>query len=56
MHQNSLPTNEFQKCEVSDLKWATLDECLKMIRPYNLEKKDVIKNIDKVLHNYRLIL
>ena len=42
--------------EVSDLKWLTLDECLKMIRPYNLEKKEVIKNIDNVLHKYRLIL
>ena len=31
-------------------------ECLKKIRPYNLEKKEVIINIDKVLHKYRLIL
>ena len=56
MNDDSLPINEFQECEVSDLRWVTLDECLKLIRPYNLEKKDVIKNIDKVLHNYRLIL
>ena len=56
MKSNSKQINEFQKCEVSDLKWVTLDECLKMIRPYNLEKKEVIINIDKVLHKYRLIL
>jgi len=50
------PINDFQKSEVSDLKWRTLDKCLEMIRPYNLEKKEVIKSIDNVLHNYRLIL
>jgi 8-oxo-dGTP pyrophosphatase MutT (NUDIX family)/ribosomal protein L32 len=53
---SALPINDFQKSEVSDLKWRTLDKCLEMIRPYNLEKKEVIKSIDNVLHNYRLIL
>ena len=46
----------FQETEVSQIKWMTLEECLQNIRPYNLEKKEMIKNIDKVLSNYRLIL
>lgn len=44
----------FQKTEVSKLEWKTLDECLASIRPYNLEKKELITNINKVLQEYRL--
>ena len=47
--------NKFQKSEVSKLKWMTLDEAIKAIRPYNLERIDLLKNIDKVLHKYSLI-
>jgi 8-oxo-dGTP pyrophosphatase MutT (NUDIX family) len=46
--------NNFQVTEVSKLEWKTLDECLESIRPYNLEKKKLIKNINKVLQEYRL--
>ena len=46
--------NNFQITEVSKLEWKTLDECLSSIRPYNLEKKDLIININKVLQEYRL--
>tara|TARA_B100001758_G_C18413920_1_gene617942 strand:- start:3699 stop:4496 length:798 start_codon:yes stop_codon:yes gene_type:complete len=44
----------FQKSEVSKMKWVSLDECLSLIRPYNIEKKDLIKRIDKILHKYSL--
>ena len=47
--------NKFQKSEVSKLKWMTLDDAIKAIRPYNLERIDLLKNIDKVLHKYSLI-
>ena len=46
----------FQETEVSQIRWMTLDECVKSIRPYNLEKIEMIQNIDKVLNSYRLIL
>jgi len=46
--------NNFQVTEVSKLEWKTLDKCLESIRPYNLEKKEIIKNINKVLQEYRL--
>jgi hypothetical protein len=48
-------STSFQKSEVSDMKWLTLDECLSTIRPYNLEKIQVIKDINNVLERYRLI-
>lgn len=44
----------FQITEVSKMEWKTVDKCLESIRPYNLEKKEVIENINKVLQEYRL--
>ena len=46
--------SNFQVTEVSKLEWKTIDECLASIRPYNLEKKKLITNINKVLQEYRL--
>ena len=48
------PLNNFQITEVSKLEWKTVDKCLEAIRPYNLEKKELIVNINKVLQEYRL--
>lgn len=46
--------NNYQQTEVSKIDWKTLEECLESIRPYNLEKKQLIININKVLQEYRL--
>ena len=46
--------NNFQVTEVSKIEWKTIDKCLESIRPYNLEKKKLIININKVLQEYRL--
>lgn len=46
--------DNFQKTEVSKLEWKTIDKCLEAIRPYNLEKKQLIININKVIQEYRL--
>lgn len=48
--------NCFQESEVSKMEWKTVDKCLESIRPYNLEKKEIIQNINKVLQEYRLYL
>lgn len=47
--------NTFQKCEVSKMKWFTAMECISTIRPYNLERIELIKNINKILHKYSII-
>jgi hypothetical protein len=44
----------FQKTEVSKIEWKTIEECLKSIRPYHLEKKKIILNISNILKNYNL--
>jgi 8-oxo-dGTP pyrophosphatase MutT (NUDIX family) len=46
--------NNFQKAEVSKLEWKTFAECLDSIRPYNLEKKNLITKINKMLLEYTL--
>ncbi len=54
-NSNYKENNNYQKSEVSKLKWMTLDEAKNAIRPYNLERIELIENIDKVLHKYSLI-
>jgi len=56
INSNKKPEYQFQKSEVSQIKWFTLEEALKNIRDYNLEKKEVIKKVDSLLNKYRLIL
>jgi 8-oxo-dGTP pyrophosphatase MutT (NUDIX family) len=58
--ENNQETNDafnmqnYQKSEVSKLEWKTFGECLKSIRPYNLEKKKIITNIHNLLQQYKL--
>lgn len=44
----------YQITEVSKIEWKTFNECLACIRPYNLEKKKLLTNINKLLQEYRL--
>lgn len=46
--------DNFQRSEVSKMEWATLDGCLKLIRPYNLEKIRVITNVDTCLKHHKI--
>ena len=54
MDENDDLLDNFQITEVSKLEWKSIDECLESIRPYNLEKRKIITNINKVLQEYRL--
>ena len=45
------PENYFQFTEVGNIKWLTLSEALQKIRPYNVEKKDVLNKVNKLLFN-----
>ena len=49
-----MPSKSFQKTEVSKLTWVNLEDAIKLIRPYNLEKINMIKRINKLLLEYRL--
>ena len=52
---NTQPSRNFQQSEVSQIKWMNLADCIASIRPYNLEKIDMISHINKSLEKYRLI-
>lgn len=45
------PTNYFQFTEVSNIGWLTMQDALQKIRPYNVEKKDVLSKVNKLLFN-----
>ena len=47
-------TYQYQETEVSDVKWMSMKECIKKIRPYNLEKISILNKVNKVLQQYRL--
>ena len=54
INSNILPTNHFQETEVSDIKWLNYEECLQYIRPYNLEKCNILTKLNNVLTEYSL--
>ena len=37
------------------MKWKSFSECLDSIRPYNIEKKDIIIKLNKVLNDFTVI-
>lgn len=53
-YENFLKTDLsfFQESEVSKLQWVTLKECIQKMRPYNLEKKNLITNIEQVIQKH----
>jgi len=45
---------QYQKSEVSKICWKTYEESVQMIRSYNLEKKEVLCQINNMLQTFRL--
>jgi ADP-ribose pyrophosphatase YjhB (NUDIX family) len=45
---------KFQKTEVSKMAWFSFDECIQHIRPYNLEKINILRNINNALKEYEI--
>lgn len=54
MDRNINDKKQFDKTEVSKIEWKTYNECIECIRPYNLEKKALIKNIYNCLIGCKL--
>ena len=51
---NIQPSLQFQDTEVSKVEWKSYEDALECIRPYNLEKKDVLNRVNTILKEYRL--
>ena len=48
-YSDSLQSCAFEKTEVSDVGWKTIEQCISCIRPYNLEKIKIITKIHSCL-------
>jgi 8-oxo-dGTP pyrophosphatase MutT (NUDIX family) len=53
-YEESLNVGEFEKTEVSCIKWCNYDECVSLIRPYNVEKQKLITTIENCLKTHLL--
>jgi hypothetical protein len=42
----------YQTSEVNNMKWLSYDECMNIIRPYNIEKKNMLTSINNTLHKF----
>jgi 8-oxo-dGTP pyrophosphatase MutT (NUDIX family) len=54
-YEDTLVTGNYERSEVSKMAWKTYDECIEVIRPYNLEKKRTLLNIHNTLSKYKLL-
>ena len=53
-YENTMKNTEYDNTEVSKVEWKTFEECIECIRPYNLEKKKLINNINSCIHKYSI--
>tara|TARA_Y100001970_G_C14183665_1_gene831276 strand:- start:841 stop:1656 length:816 start_codon:yes stop_codon:yes gene_type:complete len=54
-YEDSLDLSNYQQSEIGNIKWFTLEECLKRFRDYNYEKIDLIKNVNIILQKFNLV-
>ena len=45
----------FQKTEVSKMAWFSYSECIQHMRPYNLEKINILRNLNNALLEYAIV-
>jgi 8-oxo-dGTP pyrophosphatase MutT (NUDIX family) len=46
------PTNVCMQREIGDLRWCSLEEALVRIRPENVEKREILLRVSRLLRNY----
>ena len=44
----------FEKNEVSEVTWKKYDECMTLFRPYNEERRNILKRVHNAIHKYRI--
>ena len=44
----------FEKNEVSEVTWKKYDDCMLLFRPYNEERRNILKRVHNAIHKYRL--
>ena len=56
MNNNILPHNNFQIYEISKIEWVNIDKAIEYIRDYNIEKKNILVELKKLLKTYKLYI
>lgn len=54
MSRDTLQKNDYQKSEVKNMKWLSYKDCMKIIRPYNIEKKNIITSVNNTLNKFMI--
>lgn len=52
MSRETIQKNEYQTSEVKNMKWLSYKECMDIIRPYNVEKKNIITSVNNTLNKF----
>ena len=52
-YEHSKNIQNFEITEVSKMEWKTYDDCISVMRPYNLEKQRLLTNINNTLVNHK---
>ena len=50
--RDTIQKNEYQTSEVKNMKWLSYNECMDIIRPYNVEKKNIITSVNNTLNKF----
>jgi 8-oxo-dGTP pyrophosphatase MutT (NUDIX family) len=51
-YNDTLVMDKYQRTEVSNMSWCSINDCLEKIRIYNLEKRRIITNVDSALKQF----
>lgn len=51
-YNKTIDTKGFDNSEVSSMEWKSFNDCVNSIRPYNIEKINMISRIDNALEKY----
>ena len=46
---------DFQKTEVSKMAWFTYEQCIQYIRPYNLEKLNILRSLNTAIVEHAMV-
>jgi NADH pyrophosphatase NudC (nudix superfamily) len=46
---------DFQKTEVSKMAWFSYEQCIQHIRPYNLEKLIILRNLNTAIVEHAVV-
>ena len=48
-YEDTLSSRRLQACEVSESSWMSAEQCYAAIRPYNIEKKQLLMSVENML-------